>query len=97
LIKKFLKEIIYSPENVKIRFFYSENSENFPNFASEKTPALRKQSGAKKIREETENAIFSDKSEFASSNSAPEQNPQQTFTIILPNLIHKSKKRMPRN
>ena len=71
LIKKFLKEIIYSPENVKIRLFYSENSENFPNFASEKTPALRKQGGAKKIKKETENAIFSDKSEFASSNSAP--------------------------
>ncbi|MBU2579824.1 hypothetical protein KKB98_00090 [Patescibacteria group bacterium] len=71
MIKKFLKEIIYSPENVKIRFFYSEISENFPDFASEETPALRKQGGAKKIKRKTENDIFSDKSEFASSNSAP--------------------------
>ena len=45
-------------------------------------------SGAKKL---DTNSDFED--EFVSYSMAPKLNQQQTFEIILPNLIHKSKKR----
>jgi hypothetical protein len=40
-----------------------------------------------------ENLISSKNSQFEANNVAAGIKPTQTFTIILPNLIHKSKKR----
>ena len=43
LVKRFIKEIIYSKENIKITLFYSENSKNFLNSATKNRPALLSQ------------------------------------------------------
>ena len=43
-------------------------------------------------RQEIENPFSLKKFEFVSLNLAPDEKLQQTFKIILPNLIHKSRK-----
>ena len=46
LAKKFIKEIIYSKENIKIALFYSENSRNFLNSEGKQNPVLLSQGRA---------------------------------------------------
>jgi len=83
LAKRFLSNILYSPENIKIRFISCQNPQDF---GGSKSPALSE-------RGRGEQSSSSKNFEFVSSNLAPELKPNQTFEIILPNLIHKSKKR----
>jgi len=90
LIKKFIKEIIYSKENIKITFFYSEN---FKNFSLENSPA-RRQAGRASVSFESQESLNPiNKEEFVFQSTAPDRKSLQTFNIILPNLIHKLKKR----
>jgi hypothetical protein len=88
------KEKIDSPESIKIRFIFHESE----------GVALAKRSPAPPLAGLGERTLSSSKSEFVSSFLAPELKPSQTpkenkfptgqtFEIILPNLIHKSKKR----
>ena len=81
--KRFLSNIFYSPESIKIRFI-SRQSEGV---------ALAERSPTPPLAGLGERTLSSSKSEFVSSLLAPELKPSQTFEIILPNLIHKSKKR----
>jgi len=83
LAKRFLSNILYSPENIKIRFISPRNPQDFGGSKSPAPPSagLGEQSSS------------SENFEFVSSNLAPGLKPNQTFEIILPNLIHKSKKR----
>ena len=68
LIKKFIKEIIYSKENIKITFFYSEN---FKNFSLENSPA-RRQAGRASVPFENRGSLnLSDKNKFVSQSMAP--------------------------
>ena len=47
LAKKFIKDILYSPETIKITLFYSENSKNFQISETKESPALLSQGRAK--------------------------------------------------
>jgi len=76
-------KILYSPETIKIRFICRQNPQDF---GGPKSPAPPKAG----LGEQTSS---SKNFEFVSSSFAPELKPNQTFEIILPNLIHKSKKR----
>ena len=68
LIKKFIKEIIYSKENIKITFFYSEN---FKKFSLENSPA-RRQAGRASVPFENRGSLnLSDKNKFVSKEMAP--------------------------
>ena len=67
LIKKFIKEIIYSKENIKITFFYSEN---FKNFSLENSPA-RRQAGRASVPFESQESLNPiNKEEFVSQSMA---------------------------
>jgi len=46
LVKKFIKGIIYSQENIEIALFYSENSKNFQIAENKQSPALLSQGRA---------------------------------------------------
>ena len=70
-------------ETIKIRFILSQNPQDF---GGSKSPALSE-------RGRGEQTSSSKNFEFVSLNTAAELKQQQTFEIILPNLIHKSKKR----
>jgi hypothetical protein len=77
------KKKLISLESIKIGFI-SRQSEGV---------ALAKASPAPPQAGLGEQTFSSSKNEFVSSFLAPELKPSQTFEIILPNLIHKSKKR----
>jgi hypothetical protein len=80
---------------LKIRVKFSAiNSRKFwGNLAAENSPACPKAGGASARSADWENLISSKNSQFVSYSMAPESKLNQTFDIILPNLIHKSKKR----
>ena len=65
--KRFIKEIIYSKENIKINLFYSEN---FKNFSARKSPARLQAGGAEIPSEREKSLIFSNKSEFVSETTS---------------------------
>ena len=88
--KIFIKEIIYSGENIKISLFYSGN---FKNFLAGKSPARLQAGGAEIPNRRKENSIFSNESEFVSETTSAQTKSVQTFSIILPNLIHKSRRK----
>ena len=97
LVKRFMKDIIYSKENVKITLFYSENSKNFQNSGDEKDPALLSQGRANFLGANKESLLPPQENEFVSDYSSARIKRFQTFSLILPNLIHKSKKRDLKN
>ena len=67
------------------------------DFSGSKSSAPLKARLGEQVISEKENSIFAKKSEFVSSKLAAGNKPRQTFSIILPNLIHQSKKRnLPR-
>jgi len=97
LVKRFLEKIAYTPESIKISFF---NSQNPQDFGETQNPAPHLRGGAKPSpqtisadRRKAENPTLSENQKFVYENSAPNKKSQQTFKIILPNLIHKCKKR----
>jgi len=68
-------------------------SENFKNFSADKNPARLQAGGAEIPNNNKENSIFSNESEFVSNTTSAQNKSIQTFSIILPNLIHKSRKK----
>jgi len=66
------------------------------NFAAQKSPARRQPGGASVRSADKENSVFSKNRQFATDNIAAGIKRLQTFSIILPNLIHQSKKRNQR-
>ena len=85
LAKSTLSSLDYSPERIKISF----NTRRV-KLGLKKDPAphllASEGLGNRQLVDSTDN-------QFVSLNSAPELKPPQTFSIILPNLIHKSKKK----
>jgi len=81
--KKKKSKILYSPESIKIRFISRQNPQDF---GGSKSPALSERGRGEQTRS-------SKNFEFVSLKTAAELKRVQTFDIILPNLIHKSKKR----
>jgi len=77
------KKKLISPESIKIRFISRQSDGE----------AVAKASPAPLVAGLGERTFPSSKNEFVSNLLAPELKPPQTFEIILPNLIHKSKKR----
>jgi len=68
-------------------------SQNPQDFGEQKSPAPQARGGAEQPLSKNENPTFFENRKFASYLMAPNSNSVQTFEIILPNLIHKSKKR----
>jgi len=72
--KRFIKEIIYSKENIKINLFYSGNFKTGTHIErcgwAGKSPALRQQGGAEIPSDNKENSIFSNETEFVSETTS---------------------------
>jgi hypothetical protein len=68
-------------------------SENLKNFLAGKSPARQLAGGAEIPSERKENLIFFNESGFVSETTSAQLKPVQTFSIILPNFIHKSRKK----
>ena len=93
LVKMFIKEILYSKELIKITLFYSENLKDFQFSQTKESPALLLQGRANFSGRNKRNSFPPQHLEFATNLRVGKVNHFQTFSIILPNLIHKSKKR----
>jgi len=79
-----------TPENIKILLYDKQNPEKAgPGIC----PAPRLRGGAPNPINQKEGRRLSSKSEFVSSQLAHRFFRQQTFIIVLPNLIHKSQKK----
>jgi len=83
-------KILYSPETIKITFKIRHSAlRNGGKNWAEKCPALSQKGRGK-------NQLVGNKEEknqFVVANMVPQIETRQTFNIILPNLIHKSKRR----
>jgi len=90
LIPPSKQKITYSPESIKISFVLGEN---LFNSLQTQSPALMARGGAVCLPEKFSAFGRKTDNEFVSLSNAPELKSPQTFEIILPNLIHKSKKR----
>ena len=80
-VKRFIKEIIYSKENIKVNLFYSVN---FKNFSAGKSPARLQAGGAEIPFDNKENLVFSNKSEFVSETTSG-RGGSRTLTGYTPN------------
>jgi hypothetical protein len=84
------QKIAYTPESITISFV-SANPAKRDGETQNPAPHLR--GGAKPSPQTFSADRRNAENEFVSLNLAPELKSSQTFTITLPNLIHKSKKR----
>jgi len=90
LAKRFFSKILYSPENIKISFVYCQNPQGFDGL---KSPSPPKAGWDNDQIPERENSILVNENKFETECTAAGTKPPRTFTIILPNLIHKSRKK----
>jgi DNA invertase Pin-like site-specific DNA recombinase len=88
LIKKFIKNILYSKEQIQINLYYSEDFDTFKNSIF---PSGVGSGGDKK--EKGISISPSENPQFALSKMAPLSKSLRTIPIILPNTIHQSKQR----
>jgi len=79
-------------ENIKIALFYSENSKNFQIAGNKQSPALLSQGRANFSVWNEASSFPPQQREFVGNSTSARKKSIQTFSIILPNLIHKSKK-----
>ena len=93
LAKKFIQKILYSKQSIKIALFYAENPQDFQKLSSQNNTASLVRGGAKKSKLSKEKSVFPLNNEFVACNVAAKTKSNQTFNLILPNLIHQSKKR----
>ena len=93
LVKRFIKDIVYSPETIKITLFYSENLKDFQVSETKESPALLSQGRANFLGASKECSLPLQQGEFVSNNTSAQTKSVQTFSIILPNLIHKSRRK----
>jgi len=86
--KKFIKNIIYSKEEIAVTLYYKRDFEKDKDAISDGgwvgAAAVRNQDLGKR-----KSAVFFD----ASSNLAPDRESEQTVDIIIPNTIHGCKKK----
>ncbi len=88
LIKKFIKNILYSKDQIQINLYYSKDFDAFKNSI---LPSGVGSGGDKK--EKGISVSFSENPQFVMSNLAPLSKTLRTVPIILPNTIHQSKER----
>jgi len=93
LAKKFLEKITYSPESIKISLFASHPAQRD---GEQESPAPHLRGGAEQSLSKNENPTFSENRKFAMLSIAPQKKFQRTFTLILPNLIHKARTCLPK-
>ena len=79
-------------ETIKITLFYSENLKDFQFSETKESPALLSQGRANFLGADKEISLPPQQREFVSDYTGAGVKRFQTFSIILPNLIHKSKK-----
>jgi len=84
-------------ENIKINLFYSENLKDFQVSETKESPALLSQGRANFLDASNGTSFPPQQSKFVSIGSGARVKRFQTFSIILPNLIHQSKKRDLKN
>jgi len=100
LAKRFIKDILYSKENIKINLFYSENLKDFQISETKESPALLSQGRANFSGRSETSSLPPQHLEFVSGDDGSNIKRSQTFSIISiisPNLIHNSKKRDLKN
>ena len=71
LVKRFLREIIYSPETIKIILFYSENLKDFQFSETKESPALLSQGRANFLGASQEGSLPPQHLEFATNLRVP--------------------------
>ena len=69
LVKRFIKEIIYSPETIKITLFYSENLKDFQVSQAKQSPALLSQGRANFLGVDKGISLPPQQREFVSNDS----------------------------
>ena len=79
-------------EPFEITLFYSENLKDFQFSETKESPALLSQGRAKFLGADKEISLPPQQREFVSDDTRARIKHFQTFSLILPNLIHKSKK-----
>ena len=84
-------------ENIKINLFYSENLKDFQVSETKESPALLSQGRANFLDASNGTSFPPQQKEFVSNTTSAQNKSFQTFSIILPNLIHQSKKRDLKN
>ena len=90
LAKKFIKQIVYSPEQIKISLYYKEN----PKELLEKNKSTRRQASEKLNEEANQEKEDSDgDNKFESLKAAAPVESNRIFSITLPNSIHNCKKK----
>jgi len=82
---------------IKITLFYSENSKNFQIVGNKENPALLSQGRVNFSGRSETSSLPPQQMEFLSERDGSKVKRVQTFSIILPNLIHNSKKRDLKN
>jgi len=88
LIKKFIKNILYSKEQIQINLYYTED---FDAFKKSNIPSGVGWGGDKK--EKGISISLSENPQFVMSKMAPLSKTLRTIPIVLPNTIHQSKQR----
>ena len=78
MAKRFIKEIIYSGENIKINLFYSGN---FKNFSVGKSPARLQAGGAEIPSDNKESLVFSNKTKFVSETTSADGGNRTYFVV----------------
>ena len=84
-------------ENIKINLFYSENLKDFQISETKQNPALLSQGRANFSGRSETSSLPPQENKFVSDYSGSNIKRVQTFSIILPNLIHQLKKRDLKN
>ncbi|MBT7556555.1 recombinase family protein [Candidatus Woesearchaeota archaeon] len=90
--KRFLEKIIYTPENIKISFFQSQNCQNPADFGETQNTVPLLRNGAKRSpqnffanRRESEKSSSSKNQKFVSLNSAPQVGLEPTTNSLTGN------------
>jgi len=87
------QKIAYSPESIKISFYLGQN---LFNSLQMQNPAPEVRGGAEFSPEKFSAFGRKTNNEFVSLSTAPQKKFQRTFTLVLPNLIHKAKIILPK-
>jgi len=88
LIKKFIKNILYSKEQIQINLYYSEDFDDLKNSIFPSGVGM----GVDK-KEKGTSVSFSGNPQFVLLKMAPLSKTLRTIPIVLPNTIHQSKQR----
>jgi hypothetical protein len=93
LIPPSKQKITYSPESIKISFVLGKNLFNSLQMQS---PAPEVRGGALNLSKNFSALRRNTGDEFVPLSNAPQKKFQRTFTLALPNLIHKARTCLPK-